>query len=320
MQFNQFSILFAAIFSLVPGFMYSAIICIERYEKPGCAPIDLFYDYHGKKAPEQEAIITELLTAQQKCHVFVEDMTDYVGSAQLKEKLDCLWCPGQLGSMLGLVSRLQNNGISSSSVEPRSGVGNRLNDKNNISPQEIIADYKKTRDSVKGNNPIDAVDRVCYEIIASIERQEDSDLQNYPFAGSLDSGGQLLEMIALKRLCTQDEKEYKVLIAGFIHCSNIGLVLEYLGYSRTQCLEDEQKNTKIITEIYEQFLSDSSKSSYIVIDSVSAYHPRPKSCTKTPLSIEQIKDYFNNSAFHKSYWFQPSWFQYFDFCPSSPFL
>lgn len=320
MKFNQFSILFAAICSLAPGFMYSAIICIERYEKPGCATIDLFYDYHAKEVPEQEVLITDLFAAQQKCHVFVEDMTDYVGSTQLKEKLDCLWCPGEPGSMLGLVSRLQNNGISSSSVEPRSGVGNPLDNKDNISAKEIVADYKRTRDSVKGNNPIDPVDRVCYAIIASVEKQEDSDLQNYPSPSSLDSGGQLLEMIALKQLCKKDENEYKALIAGFIHCSNMGLILEHLGYTRTKCLEDEQKNTKIITETYEQFLSDSIKSSYIIIDSVSPYQSRPKSCTKTPLSIEQIKDYFNNSVSYdtnRSYWLQPSWFQYFDLCQSS---
>lgn len=298
MKLNKFFILVAAISSFTSGVMYSwsptlnSIIRMERFEKPGYATVDLLHDVHAVH-PEQEAVIIKAFT-ERKGHVYVEDLSEYVGGKHIQNNLCRL--PQITGYIVGLANRLRKEGISASSVECRSGL---FCDKS-TSEQVVIADYKKIREGLKADNSVDHVDIWSNTIIKSIEKNEDALLKkglgNNFMQLQLEVGGQTLEMLALKALCKKDENSYKAFVAGSAHCEGVGLSLDRLGYTRTKCLENEEQNSIAIHRAYYPFLPSFSKYISFVIRG----RPPLKTLSEKPLNPHQIKDYFEKPNSYKT--------------------
>src|SRR5689334_2875877 len=110
MKLNKWLVLLVVACTLIPVSLYpipafsmiiGAIIRMERFEKPGCATIDLMHDMHTNDPVQEEAIIDAL--AQQKGQVCVEDMTEHVGSKHIQDSVDPeLYKRAQPGCIAGL--------------------------------------------------------------------------------------------------------------------------------------------------------------------------------------------------------------------------
>lgn len=290
-----------------------AIICIERYEKPGYPTIDLLHDHHGFKSPEQEAAITKMLS-QHKGHVYVEDVaTSYDGIEHTESNIHQI--PKSLlnnfivpGSLAGLVLRLKSAGISASSVEIRNGLSLKTappallrNIGYHASNKEVFANYRKIRSSLKVENPASSIDKFGNELMEKTEKAEDAYLNSLSEGSSLDGerdiGLHAFDLLALKQLCNKDGNARKALISGFVHCGDIGFSLvEQLGYKRTKCLggllKEDGTKVKIINGAYESFLLN--KNSAYIRDGLST------AVTTSIVPPQKIEKYFEKTDSYKA--------------------
>ncbi|MCC7415059.1 MAG: hypothetical protein IT346_03135 [Epsilonproteobacteria bacterium] len=299
MKLKNLSVFVAAICTLAPSMMHSvfnlnAIVRLERFVKEG-RTVDLFHDKHNLCEPDQEKAIIQML-AQQKGSVCVEDITEHVGSMHIRQSMNpAIWSFAYPGYLAGLVGRLCAAGISASNVECRGGLTlNKF-----ASEQEVADDYRNIRANVKVANPTDPVDKLSNALIERVEKTEDFCLNHYLYRLDPNTipGAEVVDMIALKKLCKKDQYDYKALIAGGLHCEGVALALEKLGYKRTKCLEEEGKSCRIITKSYEPLLP-AQNSKYRVLSSMMSYIP--ESYPKKSIPSKQIIDYFKKQDSYKA--------------------
>lgn len=307
MKFNKFSIILAAMLAGTSSLLYPMssilkyIVRIERFEKPGSPTIDVFHDRHSLDYfdKEQEATMVKMFANQKAC-VYVEDMTQHVGSNNIINNIvPRIFNFARPGCLLGFVKRLQAAGVSASNVECRAGL--TLNE--GASGQEVAEDYINIRNGLKVKNPTDPVDKFGNEIIASLETTENNSLRDLQYSPKLRGsmvGDQALDILALKQLSKKDGNNYKALVAGGLHCEGVGLALvEKLGYKRTKCIEETSgKNGRTISQVYEPYLPKPNFI-YTVVSAADMTQRIPSSIPNMPISSAKIEEYFEKPDSYK---------------------
>lgn len=292
MKLNTLYLLIATTCLVTAMPLFSAIVRITEWQKTGFPTITLCGDRHDLAHNRQEKVLRDALAKKAHkatIHVYVEDMLEDQIVANSSTILPSLLNEKTRPSILGLVSRLKAEGIATSSIEFRRDLINNCTG----SYQNFIDGYRQLAKDFTVINATDLVDVLSNEIIEVVEKRDEPILKklellllnSLTFQEKISCGLELMDVLVLKKLCKQDDIKNKYLISGCCHSDSLGLILNYLGYTQTRCLQEG--DSKVISQVYQSFVTD--KDSYCDIWAIqSTVELLP------PVSPEQIEEYFQN--------------------------